>query len=348
VNKSLFLLFFGLLPLGVAQAETLQQYQVQRQSVALPIQIDARIEAINRATVSAQTSGRIVKINFDVNDYVEKGSVLMRIANKQQRARVAAAEAQELEAQASFNVASREYDRIKDIYGRKLVSKSDLDRAEATVKSAKERLSAATARLHDVSAALKYSVVLAPYSGVVVERHVELGELAKEGQPLMTGLSLSNLRVSANVSQHHANLLRQLKALTVVSDDQSPALRIQSENLRVSPQADFSQHSFIIRADLPKDIKNLFPGMFVKIEFDGPSKERLLIPQSAVANRSELRAVYLMNDDNKVQLRQVRLGEIWPDGRVEVLAGLQAGDKIALDPNKALLQYKTAAAVTHP
>jgi len=329
--------------MGVSHAETLQQYQVQRQSVALPIQIDARVEAVNRATVSAQTSGRIMKINFDVNDFVQKGSVLLRIANVQQQARVAAAEAQELEAQAGFNVASKEYDRIKGIFENKLVSKSDLDKAEATVKSAKERLSAATARLNDASAALKYSVVLAPYSGVVVERHVEVGELAKEGQPLMTGLSLSQLRVGANVSQHHAAMLRDLDSITVINEEPSPSSRITAENLRVSPQADYSQHSFTLRADLPKDSKNLFPGMFVKLEFNGPTKDRLLIPMSAVANRSELRAVYMLKTNGDIQLRQVRLGETWPDGRVEVLSGLQDGETIALDPNKALLQYKTAA-----
>ena len=347
MNKSLFILAFCLLPLGAAQAQTLQGYQVQRESIALPIQIDARVEAVNRATVSSQTNGRIIQINFDVNDYVQKGSVLMRIANKQQRAKVAAAEAQELEAQASYNVAAKEFDRIQGIYERKLVSKSDLDRAEATLKSSKERLSAATARLHDANTALKYSVVLAPYSGVVVERHVEVGELAKEGQPLMTGLSLSKLRVAANVSQRHATLMRSMNSVTVIDDEQATPVRVLAENLRVSPQADFSQHSFVVRADLPKDTQNLYPGMFVKLEFNGPSKDRLLIPQSAVANRSELRAVYVLKTNGEIQLRQVRLGQTWPDGRVEVLAGLQNGDKIALDPNKALLQYKTAALAQH-
>jgi len=341
VKKSLIFVVVSLAPLGALQAEALQQYQVQRQSIALPIQIDARVEAVNKATVSSQTSGRIIQINFDVNDYVQKGSVLMRIANKQQRAKVAAAEAQELEAQASYNVAAKEFERVQGIFENKLLSKSDLDRAEATLKSAKERLSAATARLHDASAALKYSEVLAPYSGVVVERHVELGELAKEGQPLMTGLSLSNLRISANLSQRHAAMLRGLKELAVIDEAQNR--RIKAENLRVSPQADFSQHTFVVRADLPKDTKNLFPGMFVKIEFEGPTKDRLLIPISAVANRSELRAVYLLKANGEIQLRQVRLGETWSDGRVEVLAGLQGGESIALDPNKALLQYKTAA-----
>ena len=329
-----------------AHSQSLSSYIVQSQAIALPITIDGRVEAVNRATVSAQTSGRIIQINYDVNDYVQKGSVLMRIANKQQRAKVAAAEAQELEAQAAFNVASKEYERIKGIFERNLLSKSDLDRAEATLKSAKERLSAATARLHDASAALKYSVVLAPYSGVVVERHVEVGELAKEGQPLITGLSLSKLRVSANVSQHQAALLRKLDAVNVRNDDRDAPILVKAENLRVSPQADFVQHTFITRADLPQDVKNLFPGMFVKLEFDGESKQRLLIPMSAVANRSELRAVYLINSDGNVALRQVRLGDTWPDGRVEVLAGLRAGDKIALDPNKALLQYKTGDKAT--
>lgn len=311
------------------------------------VSIDGTLEAIQRATVSSQASGQITEINFDVDDYVEKGSVLLRIADSQQRSRVAAAEASELEAQAASNAAVNEFLRIQEVYEKKLVAKTDFDRAEANLKTTKERLSAASARRRDAEAELKYSLVRAPYSGVVVQRHVELGELAKVGQPLMTGLSLRQLRATATVSQAYAHYLRAAKTVSITYRGDAGEQTVISEKLRVSPQADPVSHGFVVRVELPEAQSGAYPGMFVKLGFSAGKSAHLLLPAGAVVNRSELRAVYVVADNGNLSLRQIRTGKIWPDQRVEVLAGLEVGEQVALDPMQALVLLKERPAAAN-
>ena len=86
--------------------------------------VDATIEAVQQATVSAQTSGRIIEINVDVDDYVEKGTVILRMRDKDQRAAFDAARAR-------FEEAEAEYQRVKDVFEKKLVAQAALDRASA-------------------------------------------------------------------------------------------------------------------------------------------------------------------------------------------------------------------------
>ncbi len=90
-----------------------------------------------------------------------------------------------------------------------------------------------------------------------------------------------------------------------------------------------------MRVYLPKNEAGVYPGMFVRAHFAVGKANKLVIPASAVLRRSEVVAVYVVDETGGVKLRQVRLGEATPDGAVEVLAGLNPGEKVALDPVKA-------------
>ena len=304
---------------------------------------DATIEAVKRATVSAETSGRIMEIRFDVDDYVEKGSVLVRIANAEQRARLTAAQAKVLEMEAKSNVASTEYNRIKDVYAKGLVSSSALDKAEADLKSAQQQLSIAQANVKESQEQLQYSVVRAPYSGVVVERHIELGEMAKIGQPLLTGFSLDELRAVAYIPQANVLAVRNAQHASV-SLNETLLLETNEKNITVSPQAEPTSHTFKTRVMLPQPVaKGVYPGMLVKIGFVTGEKRQLLVPSKALVKRSELKAVYVVKADNHVILRNVRVGGDYGDDQVEILAGLDEGEVIALDPVRAAVYYKDQA-----
>ena len=128
VNKRfsvLLLLLSGVLISGVLQAETkLSTIKVEKQIVPNMRVVDATIEAVQQATVSSQVTGRIVEISVDVDDYVQKGTVIIRFRNKQQQAAYNAAKAR-------FEEASTEYNRINELRKKDLVAKSALDKAEA-------------------------------------------------------------------------------------------------------------------------------------------------------------------------------------------------------------------------
>lgn len=286
--------------------------------------VNAVIEAVQRATVSAQTSGRVVEVNFDTDDYVAKGDVLIRFRDAEQRAALKAAQARYAEAEAEFN-------RTKDIYEKKLVAKSAFDRAEAAFKAAR-------AGLEQAQEQLEHTVVRAPYAGIVVKRHIEVGEVASPGQALMTGLSLERLRAVADVPQAHIDTLRSLSRARVLVPDGAPGA--EGVKLTISPYADPISHTFKVRVDLPPGQHGVYPGMFAKVAFAVGEEARLVVPAAAVVHRSEVTAVYVVGEGNRVSLRHVRAGRTLPDGNVEVLAGLAAGERVALDPIRAGIYLK--------
>lgn len=286
--------------------------------------LDAVVEAVHQATISAQTSGRVVKINADVDDAVYKGDILVQFRNKEQMASYNVAKA-------TFDEAESEYSRIKDIYSKKLVAKTALDKASARYKSEKARLAQATE-------ALENTIVRAPYSGIVVKRHIEIGELAKPGSKLMTGISLELLRANVALPQDLVNVVReQNKATAILKTGQ----RLPVSKITVSPYADTQNHTFQMRTELPKGDFSIYPGMFIKIAIVSGIKKSLLVPASAVAMRSEVSAVYVRDENKNLTFRQVRLGAfIRTSNSYEILAGLENNEKVMLDPVAAAAQLK--------
>lgn len=295
---------------------------------------DGRIEAVNQATVSAQTSGRIAELPFDVNDFVDAGKVIMRFTDTEQRAALTRAQAALEEGQARFSEAEQEFGRVSSMFENGTVSKARFEQAKANRDAAMARLNAARSSVATAKEQLEYTVVRAPYAGIVAKRHVELGELVSPGQPLMTGLSLQSLRVNVDVPQGMFHSIRTIgRAFVYVGDK-----RIEAENLTFFPVADATANTFRVRVDLPDGSATLYPGMIVKVGFVIGETQRLLIPTEAVVRRSELSAVYVVSDD-RVTLRQVRLGRRY-GASIEVLAGLSAGESVATEPVSAGIYLK--------
>lgn len=307
------------------------------QKVAQEQVFDGVVEAVHQSTVSAQTSGRIAEILFDVDDYVPKGAVILRFHATEQQARLTQAQAALREAEARQREALAEYERIKGVFERKLVAKAAMDKAAAELKSAQARLEGAKARVTETEEQQEHTVVRAPYSGILTKRHVEVGEMANPGQPLVTGLSLEDLRVVADVPQQFVETVRANGKARVLLGD---GVSLAAGKLTVFPYADNVTHSFRVRVDLATGQSGIYPGMLVKVAFVTGEAERLLVPAQAVVHRSEVTGVYVAGQDGRVTLRQVRVGKVHPDGATEILAGLQAGEQVALDPIRAGVRLK--------
>jgi RND family efflux transporter MFP subunit len=298
---------------------------------------DGRIEAVNQATVSAQTSGRIAELPFDVNDFVDAGAIIMRFTDTEQRAALARANAALQEAQARLEQAEQEFARVASMFENATVSRSRFDQAKADRDAAQARLNAARSGVASANEQLEYTVVRAPYAGIVSKRHVELGELVAPGQPLISGLSLQSLRVNVDVPQGMFHAVRTIgKAFVYVGGE-----RIEAESMTFFPVADSAANTFRVRVNLPDGAVTLYPGMFVKVGFVIGETQRLLVPEAAIVRRSELSAVYVVDGEDAV-LRQVRLGRNYGDA-VEILAGISAGESVALDPVAAGIWLKEQA-----
>jgi RND family efflux transporter MFP subunit len=297
--------------------------------------LDGTVEAVNQATVSAQTAGRVEAIYFDVNDLVPAGAVLVRIRSTEQVAGLAQAQAALKEATAREAEAQTRFERIQDMYQRRVVARATLDEASAARDAAAARLLAARAGLDAAREGVAYTEIRAPYGGVVTHRHVRVGEAVAPGMPLMSGASLDALRVVIEVPQSLVEPVRHVRKAAVYLDGR----RIEATGLTLFPAADPQTGTFRARLDLPAGVTGLAPGMFVKVGLVTGEARRLLVPAGAIVERSELRAVYVVGDDGRIALRQVRLGQVRGD-QVEVLAGLADGERIALDPSAAGLRAR--------
>jgi RND family efflux transporter MFP subunit len=334
-----FLLLWARMVVAAGASVPFPTALAEYQSIPQQWTFDGVIEAVQQSTVSAQTSGRIVAINFDVDDFVKKGEVILRFKDTEQRARLEGAKASVAEARARLVQAEKEYTRIKSIYARKLVAKSAMDKATAELKAAQARREAAESRVQEAQEQLDHTVVRAPYSGIVVKRHVELGETANVGQPLMTGLSLEHLRATVALPQGLVQQVRANgKAFVVLPGSQHK--RLEADKLVVFPYADPVSHTFKVRVNLPQGISGLYPGMLIKVGFVTGTTRGLLIPAAAVVYRSEVTGVYVVSPEGQVALREIRLGQQYGDNQYIVLAGLQPGERVALDPIQAGVYLK--------
>lgn len=290
---------------------------------------DGVVEAVNQATLSAQTSGRVLELPFDVDDYVPAGAVLVRFTDVEQQSGRRQAQAQLRAAEAAAREAESEFTRIQSVYQRQLVAKAQLDQATARRDSARAALEAARAAIQGASEQVDYTVIKAPFSGIVTARHVQVGESVRPGQALISGLSLSQLRLAVEVPQSDIAAIRDRKQASVwLTADGSR--RIVATSVTVFPYADPATHSFKVRVELPEEETGLHPGMIVKVAFEVGTSERLLLPRSALIQRSEVHAAYVL-DGQRLSLRQLRVGHAIGD-QIEVLAGLSAGEVIVTDP----------------
>ena len=318
-----FSLFFGLT--AAVAAEPLPVITVKPHAVDLAFPAESLVEAVQQATVGAQIAGRVLEVKADAGQSVKKGDVLMRIDAREAAEAARAAEAQYANAKVS-------YDRTKSLVSQKFMSSAALDKARAD-------LDAAAANRAAAGAGQSHATIVAPMTGIIARRHAEMGDMATPGKPLFTIYQPGTLRVTASIPQYRLKAMRDVKTARV----EFPELGkwVDAVKVQVLPTADAATHVSQVRVNLP-DVPEATPGMFARVHFVTGQAEKLTVPASAVLRRGEVAAVYVQTADNRLSLRQLRLGDVVGLGEIEVLAGLSAGDKVVTDPVKAGIQLKSA------
>jgi len=305
---------------------------VELRDVETTVSAEAVVEAVHQSTVASQIAGRIVDLPFDVGDRVEKGQVIARIDERAASQALAASEAQVRVAEATLANARSSYERAQQLYAQKFISQSALDKAQSDFRAAESGMKAMLAGAGQAATERSFATLTAPYSGVVSARLVQLGEMATPGKPIMTGFDPSSLRVVATVASPQVAAIQASGRARI----EVPAANrwIEARSVVVVPSADPRTHSTQVRIELPADVRGIYPGVFARAHFVVGRMPRLMVPREAIVRRSELTAVYVLGE-GAPQLRQVRLGSVADERGVEVLAGLRAGEKVALEPVKA-------------
>lgn len=301
---------------------------------------DGVVEAVRQTVVSAQVPGAVVAVHAKIGERVKAGQVLLRLDARAAEQQAGAAAAQVLAARAAQDVAIREFERQKLLFDKNYISQAALERAEAQYKSAQAQ---ATAQLASAGAARTESgfyVIKAPYDGVVSDVAVVLGDMAMPGKSLLTLYDPGALRVTAAVPQSAAYTYSPQAVQSeqrAAPQAELPGIaveRIRPSKWQVLPTVDPATHTVEVRLDLPPGTAAA-PGMFARAWLSGASDaQRITVPVAAVVRRAELTGVYVIGIDGKPLLRQVRLGPTSGD-QVEVLSGVGAGERVALDPQAA-------------
>lgn len=302
-------------------------YQVTMSTIPKVVEFDGNVQPVNRGTVAAQTSGTVVGVLTEVNDIVAKGAPLLEISSVEQQAQLNSAIAALNSAQARSSEAQRLVQRYQALLPKGAVSQEQADNALTNAKAANAAVTRAQAAVAQAKERLGYTKILAPYAGIVTERHVELGESVAPGTPLMSGFALDKLRVEVALPQVLFNQVKQADQFSIITPDGSVLIPISTHLFHY---ADKQSHTFTLRLNLADNVPDLMPGMWVKVRFYYGQRNALFIPRELVVQRGEFATVYLNHKQQKVMV-PIRLGERYGD-MVEVLSGLRIGDLVVSNP----------------
>jgi RND family efflux transporter MFP subunit len=292
---------------------------------------EAVVEATRQTVVAAQVSGAVVALQVRSGDTVRAGQVLMRLDARPAQQLAAAGAAQARAARAAMDAATREFERQQQLFAQGYISQAALDRADAQFKVAQAQASAQGANAAAAQTQTDLYAVKAPYDGVVAQVSVVLGDLALPGRPLVTLYDPSALRVTAAIPQ---TAVPALKGISPQVEIPGAAGWVRPVHVQWLPTVDVASHTLELRLALPPHT-DAAPGMFARAWLPASTKEaRLFVPAQALVRRSELAAVYVIGVEGRPLLRQVRAGRA--DGsQVEILSGVSAGERVALDPQTA-------------
>lgn len=302
---------------------------------------DGVVEAVRQTVIAAQVPGAVVQLDVKVGDRVQAGQLLLRLDARAADQGVAASDAQVQAARASLEVASREYERQKQLFQKKYISQAALERAESEFKATRAQADALLAQAAAARTQTTFHTVRAPYAAVVSEVPVALGDMAMPGRPLLTIYDPSALRISAAVPQTVAAALKP----GTLPRAEIPGLpgggALTPTRSQLLPTVDAATHTVTLRADLAAGLLGAAPGMFARLWLstggqagaNGPAPS-ITVPEQAIVRRAEMTGLYVLDAGGRALLRQVRLGRS-ADGRVEVLAGLNPGERVVTDPQAA-------------
>lgn len=327
---------------GAASAQDRPQLptaQVRSLDAGASYLADGQVESVRQTMIASQVSGQVVALTVKAGDAVKAGQLLARIDARAAEQNQAASAAQLAAARAQLTAAERNLERTRQLVAQKFLSASTLDRAEADQRAAAETVKALRAQTAGAATQTGWHTLVAPFDAIVSSVATELGDTAMPGKPLMHLQDPAALRVAVNVPAGVAARLDTSAGAEVeIPDAPEQARRPQVSRMTLVASADPVSHTQLVRLDLPRGLAGLTPGLFARVRLPlaaprepAASAGRVAVPLAAVVSRGDLRGVYVAEEGGSYLLRQVRLGRTHGD-EVEVLSGLDEGERVALDP----------------
>lgn len=314
--------------------------KVELLPLATKVVLNARVEAITEATVSAQVHAKVKRVYVDVDDHVTTGTLLLELDDTELKAQLAKARAAAVVAQAQASKANSEFVRLQGLAQEQFVSDNEMTKATSAADIAKANIRLAQAQIAQVQQQLTYTKIIAPYSGVVTARHVEPGETANIGQALLSGFVTQQNRLYIHVPMSLISAVEAKQRLLAKNSNDTWSVL---DKLTIAPNADKQTHTVMVRANIDKFEFAHRPGSFVQVAIETTPRQALLVPQSALFQQGDLSAVFVQLGSSYA-LRQVVVGASQGD-KIELVSGVKQGDVVvtqaaAFAADRTLIKHK--------
>jgi RND family efflux transporter MFP subunit len=317
------------------------------------------VTARRRATVSSKVTGKVLEVFVEEGKEVRRGQVLARLDDAQVRAQLKVAEAQlgaaergAAEDQARLREAELTLDRRRQLVKEQVISRAELDSAEAQVDSFKARIALAQRQIEVAQSQVNAQrtdlddmVVRAPFDGVAISKDAQPGEMISPvsagGGFTRTGIctivDMSSLEIEVDVSEQYINRVVPAQPVEAVLDAY-PEWRIPAHVITTVPSADRQKSTVRVRISFDKLDPRILPDMGVKTSFlaeqtaetsKEPQRPRILVPKAAVRSSDGASVVYVVREE-RAERRAVKVG---PEdgGQIEIATGLSPGERVVVE-----------------
>jgi len=295
--------------------------EARRQTVWETLSSPGTITANEQVEIKAETDGIVQEINFDEGERVEKGRMLVKLDETKLAATVA-------EAEANLKLSQANYDRAQQLVRDKLISQQEFEQIGSIFAVNRADVDLKLRQLKDAR-------VYAPFAGIVGARQISPGQVISRNSTLTWVVNLDTVKVEVKVPERH---LRQLKLgqpmeFTVAA---FPGEKFRGEVYFISPQIDEGTRTALIKARIPNSDAKLRGGMFAGLDLTLQTRESaIVIPEPALMSNGDNFSVFVVDEKGNAQVRPIEVGLRLP-GRVEVLKGLNPGDKVVVEGTQKL------------
>jgi RND family efflux transporter MFP subunit len=317
-----------------------------KQTLTLP----GSIQAYNRASLYARVNGYVKSWNKDIGAQVKAGEVLATIDAPDLDQQLAQARATLASAKANYDIAVITANRNDTLVKKQAVAQQLADQTRADADAKKAIMDADAANVGQLEAMQTFKQIVAPFDGIVTARNIDIGMLINSGsagQPLLEVSDLHRVRIYVHVPQAYvAQVVPGLKSTFEMP--QYPGQQFDATVVTMSNAFDLTSRSMLVELQADNTEGKLFPGAYSKVHFQLPTDPNVVrVPATALVPANQGAQVAILDKDNTVMLKPVKLGRDFGDN-VEVIAGLDPQDRVIDSPLETLQSGDTVQLASTP
>lgn len=282
-------------------------------------------KAASRTIVAAKVLATIEEISVTAGDQVEAGETLIRLDDKEYQSRLEQTQKSLEAAAATREQAEKDFARAEQLLKRNVITQSEFDRVNRDLQVAQANEARSKEAVSEAKVLLSYTTIQAAKNGRIVDRYAEPGDVAQPGEPILVLYDANSLRLETPVMENLAIKLRPGQQLDVSIDALGQTVTATVEE--IVPQADAPSRSFLVKASVPRS-PDLYEGMFGRLLIPAGERRHLCLAVDAVTKIGQLEYVDVVLPDDTVERRLIKSGRVGIPGRMEVLSGLEAGERV--------------------